>query len=179
MWNFNLLVTLAVDGRFYTLLRELSLHGEFHKNEFYGTILGQVPDPVAFLDLIRSRREDDPRAFSGLGRVIPFEHSFLFTPDTFLPQLQAELTPYAGRLFGQHFYVRLERRGLKGRLISPEIERALDAFLLNLIHAGGGTAQIDFEQPDTIIAIETFGERGGIALLTRSLRELYPFVHVP
>ena len=179
MWNFNLLVTLAVDGRFYTLLRELSLHGEFHKNEFYGTILGQVPDPVAFLDLIRSRREADPRAFSGLGRVIPFEHSFLFTPDTFLPQLQAELTPYAGRLFGQHFYVRLERRGLKGRLISPEIERALDAFLLNLIHAGGGTAQIDFEQPDTIIAIETFGERGGIALLTRSLRELYPFVHVP
>jgi hypothetical protein len=179
MWNFNLLVTLAVDGRFYTLLRELSLHGDFHKNEYYGTILGQVPDPLAFLDLIRSRRADDPQAFAGLGRIIPFEHCFLFTPATFLPQLQAALTPYVVRLFGQHFYVRLERRGLKGRLISPEIERALDAFLLNLIHAGGGTAQIDFAEPDTIIAIETFGERGGIALLTRSLRELYPFVHVP
>ena len=78
-----------------------------------------------------------------------------------------------------HFYVRLERRGLKGRLISSEIERALDTFLLNLIHAGGGTAQIDFADPDSIIAIETFGERGGIALLTQSLRERYPFVHVP
>ena len=179
MWSFNLLVTLAVDGRFYTLLRELSLHGEFHKNEYYGTILGQVPDPLAFLDLIRSRRADNPHAFAGLGRVIPFEHCVLFTPDTFLPQLQAALTPYTERLLGQRFYIRLERRGLKGRIISPEIERALDAFLLDQIHAAGETAQIDFEQPDTIIAIETFGERGGIGLLTRSLRERYPFVHVP
>lgn len=179
MWNFNLVVTLAVDGRFYTLLRELSLHGDFHKNEYYGTILGQVPDPLAFLDLIHRRRADDPHAFASLGRVIPFERCFLFTPETFIPQLQAALTPYAVRLFGQRFYVRLERRGLKGRLISPEIERALDAFLLNLIHDGGGTAQIDFDQPDTIIAIETFGERGGIGFLTRSLRERYPFVHVP
>ena len=176
MWNFNLLVTLAVDGRFYTLLRELSLHGEFHKNEYYGTILGHVPDPLAFLELIRSRREDNPQAFAGLGRVIPFEHCVLFTPDTFVTQLQAALTPYAQRLLGQRFYVRIERRGLKGRIISPEIERALDAFLLNLI---GETAQIDFTQPDIIIAIETFGERGGIGLLTRSLRERYPFVHVP
>ncbi|PKN11917.1 MAG: hypothetical protein CVU69_09900 [Deltaproteobacteria bacterium HGW-Deltaproteobacteria-4] len=75
--------------------------------------------------------------------------------------------------------MRLERRGLKGRIISLEIERALDAFLLDLIQTGGGTAQIDFAEPDTIIAIETFGERGGIGLLTRPLRERYPFVHVP
>jgi hypothetical protein len=56
-----------------------------------------------------------PHAFAGLGRVIPFEHCFLFTPDIFLPQLQAALTPYAARLYGQRFYLRLERRGLKGR----------------------------------------------------------------
>lgn len=179
MWNFNLVVTLSIDGRFYTLLRELSLHGDFRKNEYYGTILGQVPEPLAFLDLIRIRRETDPLAFSGLGRIIPLEHCFIFSPGTFLPQLQAALSPFASRLSGQRFYVRLERRGLKGRLISPEIERALDTFLLNLIREGGEPALIDFANPDSILAIETFGERCGIGLLTRQMRERYPFVHVP
>lgn len=179
MWDFNLAVTLAVDGRFYALLRELSLHGDFRKNEYYGIILGQVPDPLAFLEMLHRRRDEDPKSFSGLSRIIPLEHTFLFKAETLLPQLQRALSPYALSLADQRFYVRLERRGLKGRILSPEIERTLDSFLLHLNHAKGWAAHIDFKEPDTIIAIETFGERCGIGLLTRSLRERYPFVHVP
>jgi tRNA(Ser,Leu) C12 N-acetylase TAN1 len=81
-------------------------------------------------------------------------------------------------LVGQSFYVRLERRGLKGRIVSPEVERCLDACLLELAAETGNPARIDFDDPDTVLAVETIGDRCGIGVLTRELRARYPFVRV-
>lgn len=179
MWQFNLIVTLAADGRFQDLLRELSLYGDFHKTEFLGVILGHVADPAAFLETVRDKREHQLIAFQDLARVVPFDRCFTFHPATFQDQVRETLAPYAESLAGQSFYVRLERRGLKGRIISPEVERSFDAFLLELVEKSGGAAKIEFDDPDTVLAIETIGERCGLGVLTRELRKRYAFVRVP
>jgi hypothetical protein len=36
------------------------------------------------------------------------------------------------RMAGGTFYVRLERRGYKSRIVSPVVERALDTYLLSV-----------------------------------------------
>ena len=179
MWQFNLVVTMAADGRFQGLLRELSFYGEFHKTEFLGVILGHVADPITFLDTVRDKREHQLIAFQDLGRIVPLQRCFSFTPDTFQDQVCEALAPYVDILAGQSFYVRLERRGFKWLIISPEVERFFDAFLLELVEKSGGTASIDFDDPDIVLAIETIGERCGIGVLTREQRERYAFVRVP
>ncbi len=179
MWQFNLVVTLAADGRYQDLLMELSTYGEFHKTGFLGVILGQVADPIAFLDTVRDKREHQLIAFQDLGRIVPLHRCFSFTADTFQAQIREALAPYVDILVGQSFYVRLERRGFKGRIISPEVERLFDTFLLKLIEKSGGRASIDFDDPDIVLAIETIGERCGIGVLTREQRERYAFVRVP
>lgn len=179
MWTFNLVATLAADGRYRDLLGELSRHGEFHPTEFHGVILGKVEEPYAFLETIRGKRERQLIAFQDLGRVVPLDTCLIFTPATFLDQLQHALTPYVERLAGHSFYVRLERRGLKGRIVSPEVERALAGHLLAAASLAGAPARIAFEDPDYELVVETFGERCGIGCLTRALRQCYPFVRAP
>jgi tRNA(Ser,Leu) C12 N-acetylase TAN1 len=71
------------------------------------------------------------------------------------------------RLAGRRFYVRLERRGHKGEILSPEAERTLDAFIKEELMQRGETAEIDFNHPDAIVALETLGDRLGVGLLTR------------
>lgn len=178
MWNFNLVVTLAANGHFQSLLRELSHCGEFHRTNFLGVLLGYAADPAAFLETVRNTREQRPGVFPDLGRVVPLERCFTFTAETFLDRLRDALGHYAGHLGGQSFYVRLERRGLKGRIVSPEVERSLDACLLKLAAETGNPARIDFDDPDTVLAVETIGDRCGIGVLTRELRARYPFVRV-
>jgi tRNA(Ser,Leu) C12 N-acetylase TAN1 len=179
MWHFNLVVTLAADGRFRQLLEELSHYGDFRRTEFFGVILGQVADPAEFLERVREKRARQLVAFQDLGRAVPLESCFTFKPETFQEQVREALAPYATQLAGRRFYVRLERRGLKGRIISPEAERDLDAFLVRMVRKGGGSAEVSFDDPDTVLAVETIGERCGIGLLTRELRERYAFTHVP
>ncbi len=179
MWKFNLVVTLAADGRFQHLLEELSLYGDFRKTEFFGVILGQVPSPVEFLETVREKRTQQLIAFQDLGRVVPVDTCFNFRHQTFLDQVRAALAPYAKSLADKRFYVRLERRGLKGRLISPEIERALDDFMLDLVERSGATARIAYDDPNTVLTVETVGDRCGIGQLTSELMQRYDFVRVP
>ena len=178
MWKFNLVVTMAADARFRRLLEDLSRHGDFHKTEFFGVILGAVADPAEFLALVEDKRSHQPPVFQDVGRVIPLVTCLVFTLETFEEQLRAALAPYVARLINQRFYVRLERRGLKGAIISPEIERSLDAFVLERVARAGGAAEVDFDDPDTVLAVETFGNRCGIGLLTREMRDRYPFTRV-
>ena len=48
MWEFNVLVTMAQDGRYRQMLEELAPHGEFHKTDFHGVVIGRVPDMRQF-----------------------------------------------------------------------------------------------------------------------------------
>ena len=179
MWAFNVVVTLASKGRFRHLLRELAPHGEFRKTEFLGVIIGRVEDPTTFLESIREKRQKQLIGFQDLGRVVPLERVFVFHLEEFPAKAKAALRPYVEDLEGKRFYVRLERRGLKGQIVSPEVERELDAFIeQTLVVAGRKPAQIDFEHPDAVVVVETVGDRCGVGLLTREMMDRYDFVRV-
>jgi tRNA(Ser,Leu) C12 N-acetylase TAN1 len=178
MWDFNLVVTMAPEGRYSHLLEELSLYGEFHRTEFLGVAIGKVADVDNFLEILRDRRDRQLFAFRDVGRVIPVDRVFTFHPEDFLDRVRDAIAPYLDLLAGQGFYVRLERRGLKGRIISPEAERAVDAYIEEELSRRGKSACIRFDEPDAIVAVETIGDRCGVGLLTRERMARFQFVRV-
>ncbi|WP_305041373.1 THUMP domain-containing protein [Geoalkalibacter sp.] len=178
MWTFNVVATMAHAGRYRHMLEDLAPFGEFRRTEFLGVALGQVAEPLAMLETIRREREKKFYAFQDLGRIIPLEQVFSFQVEEFFIQVREHLAPFVARLAHQSFYVRLERRGHKGEILSPEIERDLDDFLLAQLKANGTPGRIDFDNPDLILAVETVGDRCGIGLLNRELRERYEVVRV-
>ena len=177
MWDFNVIVTLAGStGRYFQLIRELNRFGEFHKTEFLGVIVGRVAETAAFFQAVDEERRQG--GLAELGRVVPLDGVFLLRPETFTEQLQQAVLPYLEALSGKSFYVRLERRGHKRRIISPEVERGLDAWILAALERAGKSARIDFEHPDAVLVVETVGDRCGIGLLAREQLERFDFVRV-
>lgn len=179
MWTFNVVVTLASHGRFRQLLQELAPHGEFRRTEFLGVVIGRVENPAVFLEVVREKRQQQLSAFQDLGRAVPLDRVFVFHLEEFTEKAKAAVLPYADELAGKRYYVRLERRGLKGQIVSPEVERELDAFIEQALATGGREpARIDFEHPDAVVVVETIGDRCGVGLLTRELLDRYDFVRV-
>lgn len=178
MWRFNVLVTMAQNGRYGHLLTELANCGEFHKTGYHGVALGKVVAIEEFFETIRQRRGEQCIAFQDVARVVPLQQVFTFEVDDFPAKLCQALRPWIARLAECRFHVRLERRGLKGQIISPDIEQALDAYILDELIDLGHSASIDFEDPDAVVAIETIGDRCGVGLITRALTQRYNFVRV-
>lgn len=178
MWEFNVIVTTAREGRYRQLQHELAPLGEFRPTGFFGVIVGKVDDLPAFLETLRSRREASVIAFQDIGRVIPLERVAVFRLETFLEVAREAIRPFLEQLSGRRFYVRLERRGHKGEILSPEAERTLDEFVKEELAQRGETAEIDFDHPDAIVAVETLGDRMGVGLLSRELLERYDFVRI-
>jgi len=179
MWTFNVIITLASHGRFRQLLHELAAFGEFHKTEFLGVIIGRVENPAMFLESIREKRQKQLIAFQDLGRAVPLDRTFHFLLKEFSAKTKNALLPYLDYLSGKTYYVRLERRGFKGQIVSPEAEHEFDAFIEEaLVMAGKKPAKIDFARPDAVVAVETVGDRCGVGMLTRELMDRYDFVRV-
>lgn len=178
MWEFNVLVTMAHDGRYRQMLAELAPWGEFHKTEFHGVALGKVPDILHFLETIRAQRQERLIAFQDLSRIVPLDKVFTFDPDDFLAKACQAIRPYLPRMSEHRFYVRLERRGYKGQIVSPDVEQALDSFILDELADTGHSGKIDYEAADAVLVLETVGNRCGVGFITREFTERYPFVHV-
>lgn len=177
MWNFNMVATQAAGGIYRRLLEDLRRFGDFRRTEFLGVVLGLVDNREGFLEEVRKRREEGS-AFGDLGRLIPVDRTFVFDPENFLERAGEAVSTWLDDLAGSRFYVRLERRGHKGEILSPEVERALDAFILESLEARGASARIDFDDPDRVVVIETIGDRAGVGLLTREAMARYDFVRV-
>lgn len=177
MKPWNVVVTvLPGRGREQHLLRELNLLGEFHACQFKDVCLGQVEDAARFLEAIRLARAAGEAWVADLGRVVPVEQVFHFTPDTLALQLKQALPALLERIAGGTLHVRLERRGLIGQVMSQEVEREVAEQLFALAQSQGRPLRASFEDPDYIIAAETIGNECGVALLTREMRTRYPFV---
>jgi tRNA(Ser,Leu) C12 N-acetylase TAN1 len=150
--------------------------GQFHMTEFKDVCTGYVEDVTNFLEAIRQAEAESEPWTKDLGRVIPVEQTFFFTPETLVEQLKEAVTPYVSRISGGTFHVRLERRGLIGQVISPEVEHSVADHLFALAEKEGRQLMTSFQNADYIVAAETVGHECGVALLTRELRQRYPFV---
>jgi hypothetical protein len=175
--DWNVIVTARAGPQFeHELLGALAQFGRFRPTHFRYVCAGQVADVGRFLDQVRAAVESGAQWTSRLGRVLPVERMFLFTPADFAAHLNAAVTPLVERMPAGSFCVRLERRGFAHELPTQDLERAVADHVYALAEAQGKALHTTFDDPDSIIAAETLGSECGVALLPRALRERYPFV---
>jgi len=113
-----------------------------------------------------------------LAKLLPIERTVRIEPRTAVATLVDAAEPFLDRLAGGSFFVRLERRGLKGQLHTPTLEREVAEPIWRALERRGATPRVDFADPDSILVIETVGEEAGLAVLGRALRRDYPFIKV-
>ncbi|MGQ0694482.1 MAG: THUMP domain-containing protein [Nitrospiraceae bacterium] len=161
------------------LARLFKRFGDFGWAPYLGVLLGRVEDHQAFFEQLRRGEESAPGFLRPLARLVPLDRTFLFTTDTLIPLLKEELVGHIDQIGSGSFHVRLERRGHKGVIHSQQIEQELARIVADVQAQRGHFHRVDFKDPDVIIAIEIVGNECGVGLITRQLRERYPFVKVP
>jgi tRNA(Ser,Leu) C12 N-acetylase TAN1 len=175
-WNILAAAFMRKERSLLNLLRN---YGEFKGSGYRDVVLGRVEDVSGFLETMDSLRRERPGKLRPLSQIVPLEMTFEFDLDDFREKLRDALTPYVERIEqGCRFYVRVKRRGHKGEISSLEVEQEMAGFLLEELERRGIQAEISFEDPDKFIIVETAGNRAGVGLITREMRERYSFIRV-
>ncbi|MGZ9163518.1 MAG: hypothetical protein ACXW4J_10915, partial [Candidatus Deferrimicrobiaceae bacterium] len=76
------------------------------------------------------------------------------------------------------FYVRIERRGHKGEIPTQEVEKEMGGRIIAAHERQGHASRVDFREFRTVVAVQTFHDAGGIAVIPREMMETYPFIKV-
>ena len=177
MPTFDVLAT-SLEGRRDALLVALRRLGRFRPGGYRNVVVGSVDDRAAFLDRVAEGLARDPLLPTALARLLPIDLTLRFTLDSALDDLATAAEPLIDGLGGDAFFVRVERRGLKGRLHTPTLERDLADRVWRMLEARGRTPRVDFGDPDGVLVVETLGDQAGLVLLPRALRERYRFVRI-
>lgn len=176
MRDWNVLVTVRADG-WNAALRLLRGFGRVAETPFYNVLVLHVDDRAAFVEALDALATREPAAVQCLARVSPAETVFTFsTAEEFAARAREATAGYAPALAGRSFYVRVHRRGFKGRLSGQEQARTIAEALLERALASGAPARVSFDAPDFVVAIETLGPQAGVALLSREDLARHPFL---
>ncbi|UYZ39488.1 MAG: THUMP domain-containing protein [Candidatus Methanospirare jalkutatii] len=170
-WN---VVVTAERGAERELLESLSEDGDFERSGFRDVLLGRVSDISDFLD------DAERGKFSGLSRIIPIDECFSVSPSNIVSVLKRKVERYIDEIEpSETFAVRVERRGMKEKVSSREVEREVGGYLYDLIEKmHGRKPKVDLKKPDKLIIIEILGNKCGIGLITREMREKYAVIRV-
>lgn len=152
------------DTRMGPALAELMPFGRFRTSGYRRVLLGQLNEGVGLAELGQGTTATVQRAFVAES-CLPFER------DDVTETLCVELEPIAERFANQSFFVRANLRGLKGRLETPTVERAMGAFLIDACAAMARPARVTFDDPDLVLAVETVGSRVAWAVIDRPTRQ--------
>jgi tRNA(Ser,Leu) C12 N-acetylase TAN1 len=174
---WNVLAT-SVEGRRDDLLAGLRRLAGFRPGGYRNVVVAEVDDPTAVLERVAAARETDARLAGALAKLVPLDVHVRFEQATATETFAGAAERLLDRLAGRSFFVRLERRGMKGRLHSPTIEREVADRVWRALEARGATPRVDFADPDVVLVIETLGDQAGIAALDRAVRTAFPFVKV-
>jgi tRNA(Ser,Leu) C12 N-acetylase TAN1 len=176
--SWNVVVT-AKDHEQRHLATCVKRLGDFWWTPFLGLLVGRVEDHEAFCEQLLRCEEERPGFLRPLARLIPIDRMFAFQVEHLPAQLEQAVLTYADRIDSGSFYVRIERRGHVGDIHSQLLEQELGRTLLARLREQGAAPLIDFKDPDGIVAVELIGDECGVGLITRTMRERFPFVKVP
>lgn len=178
MEPWNVVVTCRRNAE-RAALRELRYFGRFRPTGFRDVLIGQIDDrALVFEELGRSKDLRDP-IWRAVQRFIPVDVTILFTLKTFRARLGEAIDAIAPRVPPGPFYVRIERRGHKGEIPTPEVEREMDGRIIAAHQAAGRASRVDFKEFGAVVAVETFRDIAGIGVISREEMEKYPFLRVP
>jgi tRNA(Ser,Leu) C12 N-acetylase TAN1 len=175
--GWNVLVTTR-EGAQRAVRRALARLVRLRPSGYRNVLIGRADHPQALLEGIAELRGLGTLRDDQLGRVLPIEHTFRVDAPNFDAQLRAETAPLLPRLAQRRFHVRIERRGHKGIINTMRSEQALGDYLGSELEGRGLYAGVDFRDPDVVLTVELIGDRGGIGLVTRELRQRFSFVRI-
>ena len=172
--DWNVIVTVRRDfARAIGLLRKL---GAIERTGLFNVIVMRVPDVRALLEQITGLPTHE-RFFETISHVVPITHKLTFSTADDLEQKVLDIVlAWAPQLAGKSVHVRMRRRGHKGELHGVELERRIGRALLDELARRGTPGRVALDDPDVVIAIETFRDNAGVALWTRTDLERYPFL---
>lgn len=175
-WN----VVATVRGKAYPEARRaLSELAPVAQTDFMNVLVLRVEDVGHFTEKLAIVWQANPGLKRILGRVTPLERLFEFqTPSEFEARAKEAAEPWLGSLADSRFHVRMHRRGFRGRLSSQEEEQFLDRWIQERMKEAGHSAEVDFDDPDWILDLETVGQRGGMNLWGREGLLRYPFLNL-
>lgn len=174
-WN----VIVSVQERGYKNARRLlGEYGRVRKTDYYNILTMAVADIAEFMEEMRALYEMQAPVVRDIGHIMPVTDRFTYqSPEEFEDKAKAVVTPWLPALAGKHFFVRMRRRGFKGRLSSQVEEQFLNEYILDtLANQGEPAAKVDFSHPQQVIAIETLGQEAGMSLWNNDQLARYPFL---
>jgi tRNA(Ser,Leu) C12 N-acetylase TAN1 len=177
MLHWNVVLTCRPGGQ-RAVRRSLHPLARLRRSGFRNVLTGRVDDIDAFLSSVAELLERRRSLQSGLGKLHPVERTFAVDVATFHEQLATEAAVLVERMLGCSFHVRVERRGHKGVINTQDTEKALGDSLYAALEARGHTPVITFKDPDVVVAVEVIGDVAGLGLVTRELRQRFPFVRI-
>jgi len=175
--DWNIVVTSRPGGQ-RAVRRALHPFVRLRRAGFRNVLIGRVGDIATFLAEVAELLEQRRSVASALGKIMPVGHIFAIDVSRFHDQLAEETAPLVEQLIGRSFHVRVERRGHKGVINTHAAELALGEALYGALEARGAKPTVTFSDPDVVVAVEVVGNLAGIELLTRELRQRFPFVRV-
>jgi tRNA(Ser,Leu) C12 N-acetylase TAN1 len=177
MMEWNILAT-SFKGRERSLIRFLNNYGNFKGSGFRDVIRGRVENVNAFLEILEALQKENPQKLRSLSQVVPLEKTFLFELADLPYKLKEAISSYVDLVENRRFYVRVRRRGHKGEISSQEMEKEMDAFIMESLDKLGKKAKVNFEDAEMIIVVGTIGNWAGVGLITREMKEKYSFIKV-
>ena len=159
--------------------KELRFFGRFHQMGFRDVLVGCVEDRLRFFEDLRKGKEVRDPVWRYISRIVPVDEIFSFTLETFRERLSEVIDGVADRVLPGPFYVRIERRGHKGEIPTQDVEREMDGRIIIAHERQGHASRVDFREFRSVVAVETFHDTGGIAVILREEMEKYPFIKVP
>lgn len=178
MQDWNVVVTLNRDS-FRQACEFLGRFGHVQATAYFNVLTLFVPDPGAFPAELEQGLADRPALRAQLARAVPVTQSFSFqSPQEFEAKAVEAVEPWLALFAGRRFHVRMHRRGFRGRMASPEEERFLDHHIIGRLQAQGADAEVSFDDPDLILAVETVDQRAGLSLWSREELQRYPLLRL-
>jgi len=178
MHDWNVVVTVLPEG-FRDAVRLLEHFGTVATTDYYGLLVMKVDDRRRFMESVQATLAVDAALANAAARLVPVSEKFVFEcADEFRSKSAAVVAPWAAELGGQRFYVRMHRRGFKGRLASDVEERRLGDILISHAPHGSDRPSVCFDHPEIVIAVETVGNDAGLARFTASDLDRYELLRL-
>ncbi|MGZ8450014.1 MAG: hypothetical protein ACXWWV_10575 [Candidatus Deferrimicrobiaceae bacterium] len=177
MQPWNVVATCRRNGE-RGAAKELKFFGRFHTMGFRDVLVGSVEDRARFFEELRKGKEVRDPVWRFVARIVPVDEVFSFTLETFRERLSGVIDGIADRVPPGPFYVRIERRGHKGEIPTQEVEKEMGGRIIAAHERQGHASRVDFREFRTVVAVQTFHDAGGIAVIPREMMETYPFIKV-
>lgn len=176
MLNWNVVVNVHEHSfsRTYLLLEKL---GKVYQSDFENVLLLVVDSIPNFLEIFNGKLLNEPDLIKNFSRIVPVTTTFSFQSSAeFETKAKDIVLSWLPNLAGKSFYVDMHRLGFKDRISSDYEEDFLDRTILEELEKTGSPGQIDFEDPDALIAVETISQQAGLSFWTRQDLQNYPWL---